>query len=970
MGQPADGAIAAPSSKPGSSSAPRPEDLMIEQRRRVLAPGATEPDRTSRRALALSGGGIRSATFSLGVVQALAEARGDRSLAAPMENADRSFKGSLLSTFDYLSTVSGGGYLGGFLCSLFRPGRLRPTASTSEAPGADRSDEQTEKASMLAAADDAVSVLARGVPQRIRSSTDYSQDRILDAPLAWLRENGRYLMPTGTGDGLYALALALRNWLSVHFVIGTVLMALIALLVYLRAEVALHWPFYLAWEKGLLADAIAAHQADSALGIGQIWWSTLSVACIVPLATIGVALGAAFWLVVEREDGTSAVLKNAAAWVMLAIGVGAAWLSWHIWPDEFWRAVTLHWSEFNAGDVAASGPMRRLGLVLFVSAASLFSWLCYLVVALAGGNVATKQRVSLTRGLEIVLIFTLVLASLAVIDTLGQSLYLAVFQGHGLGATLSPAGIVGTLVWMAKKLAGKDGLKLPGFLHKLPVTALAGFAGIVIFALVGALWAMFVHWIIWGGNAPQVDQLYTGTQPSILLWTVGITVLLAFVSGFFPGFINLSSLQAFYGARLTRAYLGASNGERFTSNTAARSAAEPLGSDQLAMHHYYEGGRIKTLAPLHIINVTVNKTVDPAEQLVQRDRKGQPLAVLPCGIALDCGVVVDFPPSRPALVSSVARPLSVGQWIGTSGAAFSTGIGRETTLGMSLLMGVANVRLGTWWPTGFGRPGTGKIPFWPGSAVAPPWVRVAVGQMFKTQRYLSYELRASFHGTHRAWQYLSDGGHFENTAIYELLRSERRVAQIFASDNGADPDYHFNDLGNLIRLAKIDLHADIWVADPATIDAAAQADLKPLQGLFGTTSAFKRPVKSPALATSGGVAAAAAPERPGPCALLLYALKGQETLTQIVLIKPYLAADVPADVMQYAVNHAAFPQEPTADQFFDEAQWESYRALGYWQGKRIFTADVLKALDFHARETAAELGLSDGRPSGEEAKRA
>ena len=46
--------------------------------------------------LALSGGGIRSATFSLGVLQGLAQLK-------------------LLRNVDYLSTVSGGGYTGSFL---------------------------------------------------------------------------------------------------------------------------------------------------------------------------------------------------------------------------------------------------------------------------------------------------------------------------------------------------------------------------------------------------------------------------------------------------------------------------------------------------------------------------------------------------------------------------------------------------------------------------------------------------------------------------------------------------------------------------------------------------------------------------------------------------------------------------------------------------------------------------------------
>ena len=51
---------------------------------------------TKRSALCLSGGGIRSSSFGLGVLQALARA-------------------DLLEKFDYLSTVSGGGYIGGWL---------------------------------------------------------------------------------------------------------------------------------------------------------------------------------------------------------------------------------------------------------------------------------------------------------------------------------------------------------------------------------------------------------------------------------------------------------------------------------------------------------------------------------------------------------------------------------------------------------------------------------------------------------------------------------------------------------------------------------------------------------------------------------------------------------------------------------------------------------------------------------------
>ncbi len=63
----------------------------------------------------------------------------------------------------------------------------------------------------------------------------------------------------------------------------------------------------------------------------------------------------------------------------------------------------------------------------------------------------------------------------------------------------------------------------------------------------------------------------------------------------------------------------------------------------------------------------------------------------------------------------------------------------------------------------------------------------------------------------------------------------------------------------------------------------------------------------------------------------------------LVYLKPTLTGDEPADVTQYHRTHASFPQETTADQFFDEAQWESYRRLGFLIGNDV---------------------LGDGRPSG------
>ena len=105
-------------------SAPRAKQSIRSTRspqradRRARRSDGLEPDVTG---LALSGGGIRSATFNLGVLQALA-------------------RGRWLRRIDFLSTVSGGGYIGSFLGRWFD--RLRPQ---SEWGGTERQPAQSSR---------------------------------------------------------------------------------------------------------------------------------------------------------------------------------------------------------------------------------------------------------------------------------------------------------------------------------------------------------------------------------------------------------------------------------------------------------------------------------------------------------------------------------------------------------------------------------------------------------------------------------------------------------------------------------------------------------------------------------------------------------------------------------------------------------------------------------------------------------
>ncbi|NUO86867.1 MAG: hypothetical protein HOQ37_12280, partial [Cupriavidus sp.] len=202
------------------------EAARIAHRRRLLGIAPRTHQGQRNWALALSGGGIRSATFCLGVMQALAgtEMPANTTAATPPGDAPQTPAASaaasaqtipglasLLAQFDYLSTVSGGGYLGAFFVSLFVPGRLRRGTGPVQA------------------AADAYHTLQCEPPGRIHTSVSYAADPGRGA-VAWLRENGRYLSPTGAGDNLYAAALVARNWLAMHYVIGSALLAMLSLL--------------------------------------------------------------------------------------------------------------------------------------------------------------------------------------------------------------------------------------------------------------------------------------------------------------------------------------------------------------------------------------------------------------------------------------------------------------------------------------------------------------------------------------------------------------------------------------------------------------------------------------------------------------------------------------------------------------------------------------------------------------------
>jgi hypothetical protein len=785
--------------------------------------------------VALSGGGIRSATFCLGVFRALA-------------------RNDLVRRVDLLSTVSGGGYFGSFLGGLFTP---RP--KTEPRPRADE------------------------VRQTLLS--------LRSGPVDWLRENGRYMSPNGAGDALLAGAIALRNWVAVLLVVSTFLLTLFAGAAWLAVQLEAWWGG--ARVSPWLADIDGAVPWN-ALGYARLHLrvSTYFALPVVLVVVFVLPLGWAFWF--TQPWGLRGRKARVPLWFFALLMVAA---------------------------VLASGSFGSVWgqLLVLESAAAVAWWLTAVALSrLRAGVGAPTERLErnyLSRWLSKGLWATVLFFLFALVDTLGHTVA-SPGGSQSLGRLLASAGAALLAVFAGAQkalpylgsLGGEKRLSLrPSLLYGLVAIVVSGGLLVAISAL---------------AHVPG-----PATVGAVALCGLGVTVALAWTIPF----LNLSSLNSLYGARLTRAYLGASNTRRQAEQS---TVTELIPGDQISLADYdpaAAGGS------LHLVNVTLNETVSGKSQLEQRDRKGLALAVGPCGVSVGrrhhalwkegdrgraleavwAGDDVDYPvfPAGPGLA---VEELDLGAWVSISGAAFTTGLGARTSMSLSLLLGLSNVRLGHWWDSGVA-PAHRRVAGQPVREALSQRLGRWFAESLPVHAYLTDELLARFHGPARRRWYLSDGGHFENTAAYELIR--RRLPFIVVCDCGCDPDYSFADLANLARRVRLDFDAELALFEREHLDAVLP---KELRASFGVVEDF-----------APGAA------RPRPHALLAGVfyedpMRERDPGSVLLILKPSLSGDEPLDVSEYRAAHELFPQEPTSDQFFDEAQWESYRRLGEHVASRVF----------------------------------
>jgi hypothetical protein len=150
--------------------------------------------------------------------------------------------------------------------------------------------------------------------------------------------------------------------------------------------------------------------------------------------------------------------------------------------------------------------------------------------------------------------------------------------------------------------------------------------------------------------------------------------------------------------------------------------------------------------------------------------------------------------------------------------------------------------------------------------------------------------------------YLSDGGHFENLGLYEMVL--RRCHCIVISDAGCDPECAFEDLGNAIRKVRVDLGIPIELKEPSIYSRKAVDKMS----------------RYCAVGTINYRAVDGASARNGT----------------LIYLKPVIRGGQPMDVFNYARTSQEFPHESTGDQFFSETQFESYRMLGSHTVEEIY----------------------------------
>jgi hypothetical protein len=908
---------------------PKRQAAAVERSRRRLLYNAAHGFDLS--ALCLSGGGIRSASFALGVIQCLADKK-------------------LLAEFNYLSTVSGGGYIGSWLSAW-----LKWEQNADEVIGQLRQQRKDPDAE----------------PQ----------------PIQHLRQYSAYLTPKSglfSGDLWAPIAIIIRNlllnWLILLPVIAAPVIAikltaalihtaplscnaiviLIGLACFFLGGLSFRYKLkrlYLVRRKNL-----PAHEDSRFIwrclfpavvaGLCFTWLAELVPPPTGPIARVASSVTVPGWPSIV----VIALLVYALVWVSLCKIIRRrravdqiAWLVSAIaWGSLIWLGIYLYGKLATGGsdDIVALGSLcikvtkdcaastiaqpigidRQLLLVIlgmpWFLVSILLAQTVYTLIS-SYSSASDFEREWLGRAGGWYMLIGLGWIGFAVVALLGPALYyhpdVLIANGPTWFTSLGAVSGAITAFLGNSRLTQASGPAKgwPAITSNIAIAIAGPIFAVILLILLSVLFdtvALGVHFdkAVFFSAGSSSSEYWPNWR-----WSGGVALVLIAIAVTADFFVNVNrfSLHAVYRNRLIRAYLGIRTGRKPDGFTGFDL------KDNIKLTEIWSDARPrgKDWRPYHVLNMTLN--LASTKNLAWQQRKAMSFIASPkyCGAA-------DLGYRRTEEYGDPSGGISLGTAMAISGAAVSSNMGYYTSPSISFLLTLLNVRLG-WW---LGNPGSAGD-YLPRSQ---RWIKQILSGRSK-RRLAPYTQDAPWFSIlplltellartneDSAYVYLSDGGHFEDLGIYEMVR--RRCKWIIVCDGDEDAERNFEDLGNAVRKVWIDLGVRIRFTDSPLLQA--DKDTKPAQ------------VPYFALGTIDYVSDLGVPEK--------------DRQGHILYIKPVVRGDEDAgDVIAYWRLNPEFPDQSTADQWFDEPQLEAYRALGYLSICRIIEASGMATTALSGFET-------------------
>jgi hypothetical protein len=809
------------------------------------------PEQTA--AICLSGGGIRSAIFSLGCLQAL-DAKG------------------LLRNFDYLSTVSGGGYIGSWLSAFI--------ASNTPAPNG----------SLL-------------------NGLEGTQ------ALEFLRDNSSYLTPRNgifSGDTWSLIAIYVRNlllnWLMILPLFAAVLI-LPRILIPLGEILGPDTLYTAAIAFGVLAliyptivpalpdvpevpsrPTQAASQPDS---VRRFWMEPKQFiwARLVPFALAILSLGLWYFTQYQASPLTAKIsldlTEHLAVWVfappaviffLVGVLVSLCREGTKQVPTNSFVAILVFGTQSLASLSAvavtlvfSSGNIVSFFLWFPFAATMVFLGAHILFAGLTDPIVEDENREWWARSAGYFVMMTIgwslfSLVAIVLPDYLDHNPQLleSFFQEPAKVGAVGAAGVLSGAIAFYTRIENQaaavtKGLAAFGETSRKWIFSIALAVFVLIVAcLLSYLTTLLTTWI----NETYALRSYFKAN---VIAAVGLFAFSYALS--IPININRFSTHAAYRNRLVRTFLGASNGSRFYNPFTGFSSKDnvylhalvrpPLKRDKEDAVKNIER-KATYQRPFHLICATAN--LASGERLAWQDRK----AVSFTFSGLHCGSF------QLGYRKSEAYGGSCGVTLGTamtiSAAAVNSGMGFYSSPLKSFLLTLLNARLG-WW---LGNPNhTGS---WKRDSPA-----LAFGPMIDELFSLT-DAKAKFVN-------LSDGGHFDNTGVYEMIR--RRCKYILL----VDADTTLSGMTNMALRVRVDLKTTLELQPPTAT------------GLPFEEYKIQYPE-----------------------------LDGKKPFTGVLIrVFPQIAAGsqwCTFESLEYQRIHQDFPGTSLIDQFFTEGPFEAYRKLG------------------------------------------